>query len=209
VRSTLTGESVPLGELAQASIGLPGYTIPNDIPGLEATEHVRIDAMAYSNACAVVELEVDENTGAVKLLEVTFAHDCGTVIHPQIVEGQVMGGIAHGIGNSLFEWMRFDENAQPITTNLAEYMLPTAFEMPHVKLLHLASPSPLNELGIKGVGESGVLPMPAAIASAIDCALSDLRIKISQVPVFPNQLLDLIHKAKLTQAHQQIDCTSR
>ena len=209
VRSTLTGASAPLGELAQASIGLPGYTIPNDIPGLEATEHVRIDAMAYANACAVVELEVDENTGAVKLLEVTFAHDCGTVIHPQIVEGQVMGGIAHGIGNSLFEWMRFDENAQPITTNLAEYMLPTALEMPHVKLVHMASPSPLNELGIKGVGESGVLPMPAAIASAIDSALSDLGVKISQVPVFPNQLLDLIHKAKQTQAHQQTDCTSR
>ena len=201
VRSTVTHASASFGALAQASVGLPGYTIPNDVPGLEATEHVRIDAMAYANACAVVELEIDDNTGAVKLLDVTFAHDCGTVINPQIVEGQVVGGITHGIGNSLFEWMRFDENAQPITTNLAEYMLTTACDMPRIQLLHMSSPSPLNELGIKGVGESGVLPMPAAIASAIDSALSDLGVKVTQVPVFPNQLLELIQQAKLAKAH--------
>ena len=94
-----------------------------------------------------------------------------------------------------------DENAQPITTNLAEYMLTTACDMPRIQLLHMSSPSPLNELGIKGVGESGVLPMPAAIASAIDSALSDLGVKVTQVPVFPNQLLELIQQAKLAQAH--------
>ena len=200
VSSRVSGARASFAELAQASIGLPGYAIPNEIPGLEATEHVRIDAMAYANACAVVELEIDENTGDVRLLDVTFAHDCGTVINPQMVDGQVVGGITHGIGNSLFEWMRFDENAQPITTNLAEYMLTTATDMPRIQLLHMSSPSPLNELGIKGVGEGGVLPMPAAIASAIDSALSDLGIKVTQVPIFPNQLLELIEKAKSNQA---------
>jgi carbon-monoxide dehydrogenase large subunit len=197
VRSNLTGECAGFGELAIASIGLAGFAIPNEIPGLEATEHVRIDAMAYANATAVVELEVDEETGSIRLEKITFAHDCGKMIHPQSVNGQVIGGIAHGVGNSLFEWMGFNEDAQPVTTNLAEYLLVTSTEMPPIQLVHIESPSPLNELGIKGVGEAGVLPMAAAIASAVDDALADLGVTIRQVPIFPDQLLKAIQSENM------------
>ena len=153
--------------------------------------------MAYANATAVVELEVDEETGSIRLEKITFAHDCGKMIHPQSVNGQVIGGIAHGVGNSLFEWMGFNEDAQPVTTNLAEYLLVTSTEMPPIQLVHIESPSPLNELGIKGVGEAGVLPMAAAIASAVDDALADLGVTIRQVPIFPDQLLKAIQSENM------------
>jgi carbon-monoxide dehydrogenase large subunit len=191
-----TGAQAGFGELARASVGLAGFLMPNEIPGLEATEHVTIDAMAYANASAVVELEVDADIGAVTLHKVTFAHDCGTVIHPQIVEGQIIGGLAHGIGNALYEWMGFNEDAQPVTTNFAEYLLVTATEMPEVQIVHQESPSPLNALGIKGVGEAGVLPIPAAIASAVDDALADYGVIIRQVPIAPDRLLASIEAAR-------------
>ncbi|HTJ99528.1 MAG TPA: xanthine dehydrogenase family protein molybdopterin-binding subunit, partial [Bordetella sp.] len=157
-----------LADLARAAAGLPGFMMPGATPGLEATEQVIINDMAYGNASAVAEVEVDIETGAVTLRQIVFAHDCGRVIHPKIVEGQLLGGIAHGVGNALFEHMGFDENAQPVTTNLAEYLLVTATEMPAIALTHLESPTPLNELGVKGVGEAGVLPITAAVASAVD-----------------------------------------
>lgn len=190
------GKRVDFGELARAAAGVAGFYLPAQTPGIEACEQVIIDGMAYGNACAVVEVEVDDETGEIAMRNVVFAHDCGRVIHPQIVDGQIIGGIAHGIGNALFEWMGFDGNAQPITTNLAEYLLITATEMPPIKLLHLESPSPLNELGIKGVGEAGVLPMAAAIASAIDDALTDYGIHITDVPVSPMELLLKIEAAR-------------
>ena len=102
------------------------------------------------------------------------------------------GSIAHGIGNALFEFMAYDENAQPLTTTLAEYLLVTATEMPPVTILHMESPTALNPLGIKGVGEAGVIPIGAAIASAIDNALSPLSIKIDRLPLSPVDILRYI-----------------
>ena len=144
-------------------------------PGLEATEQVVIDDMTYSNGTAVVEVEVDVETGAVAIRNFVFAHDCGRVIHPMIVDGQIVGGVAHGIGNALFEWMGFGPDAQPLTTNLADYLLVTATELPRIVLLHQETPTPLNALGIKGVGEAGTLPTAAAIISAIEDALVAVR----------------------------------
>jgi len=147
-----------------------------------------IDDMAYSNGTAVAEVEVDIETGAVAIRSIVFAHDCGKVIHPMIVEGQVLGGVAHGIGNALFEWMGFDNDGQPVTTTLADYLLVTATEMAPVTLLHHESPTPLNELGIKGVGEAGTLPTAAAIISAIENALSDFGVHITQTPIRPAEI---------------------
>ncbi|WP_431281303.1 xanthine dehydrogenase family protein molybdopterin-binding subunit [Humitalea sp. 24SJ18S-53] len=182
-----------LGEIARATAGLPGFALPAGLgPGLIATEEVVIDAMAYANGSAVAEVEVDADTGGVTLRHIVFAHDCGRALHPRIVEGQLMGGIAHGIGNALFEEMRFDENAQPISTTLADYLLVTATEMPPVTIRHMESPSPLNPLGIKGVGEAGVIPIAAAIASAIEDALRPFGVRINRVPVSPVDILSLI-----------------
>jgi carbon-monoxide dehydrogenase large subunit len=187
---------VTLAAIARAVAGQPGFAIPGGRgPGLIASEEVVIDAMAYANGTAVAEVEVDAETGAVTILNLTFAHDCGNALHPRIVDGQLMGGIAHGIGNALFEHMRYDDQAQPTSTTLADYLLVTATEMPPVRLLHMHSPTPLNPLGIKGVGEAGVIPVPAAIASAIEDALQSFGVHIAQVPLSPVDLLALIDPA--------------
>jgi carbon-monoxide dehydrogenase large subunit len=185
-----------LADLARAAAGLPGFLMPGAAPGLQATEQVIINDMSYGNATAVAEVEVDIETGEVTLRQIVFAHDCGRVIHPKIVEGQILGGIAHGVGNALYERMAFDENAQPVTTNLAEYLLVTATEMPTITLAHLESPTPLNELGIKGVGEAGVLPITAAVASAVDHALQDTGLHITRVPISPVDLLQALEKTR-------------
>ena len=186
-----------IGRAARSIAGTAGYTLPGGMaPGLEATEHVVIDAMAYTNGTAVVELEVDVETGAVRIERLVFVHDCGRILHPVIVEGQLLGGVAHGIGNALYEWMRYDENAQPITSTLADYLLVSATEMPPVELAHQESPSPLNPLGVKGVGECGVVPIAAAVASAIEDALSPYKVRITRTPITPADIVALIAETK-------------
>jgi carbon-monoxide dehydrogenase large subunit len=103
--------------------------------------------------------------------------------------------VAHGIGNALYEWMGYDENAQPVTTNLGEYLLVTATEMPHVENTYRETPTPLNPLGVKGVGECGVVPVCAAVASAIEDALTPFGVRITQTPIFPAKLVELIAAA--------------
>ena len=187
---------IGLGEIARALEGLPGYPLPGGVaPGLEAEESVIIDDMVYSNGTAVAEVAVDIETGAVEITRFTIAHDCGKLIHPQIVEGQIVGGIAHGIGNALFERMVFDEQAQPLTTNLGDYLLAGATEMPPIEIIHRESPALFNDLGIKGVGESGVIPTPAAIIAAIEDALSPFGVQIAQAPLSPPAIVDLIERA--------------
>ncbi len=191
------GRSVALGEIARAVAGLPGYYVPGGVsPGLESTERVIINDMTYANGSAVVEVEVDIETGHVAVRRVVLAHDCGHVIHPKIVEGQILGGIVHGLGNALYEHMAFDENAQPLSMTLAEYLLVTSTEIPgQVELLHFESPTPLNALGVKGVGESGVIPMAAAVMSAIDDALSSFNVKVAKAPIAPHEIVALIEQA--------------
>jgi carbon-monoxide dehydrogenase large subunit len=188
---------VSFADVARATMGSPGFYLPGGVaPGMEATEHVIIDDMTYSNGTAVAEVEVDTDTGAVTVLKFILAHDCGRVIHPLIVEGQILGGVAHGIGNALFERMEFGADGQPLTTNLADYLLITATEMPRIDLLHQESPTPLNPLGIKGVGEAGTLPTPAAIVSAIEDALSPFGVRIGQMPVAPAHILAKIAEGR-------------
>jgi len=180
---------ISLGRIAKTMAGAPGFVLPGNLPpGLEATETVVIDAMTYGHGTAVAEVEVDLETAAVKLIRIVFVHDAGRIINPMIARGQVVGGIAHGIGNALYEWMAYDEEGQPITTTLADYLLITAAEMPTVELAHRETPTPLNPLGVKGIGESGVLPIPAAIASAVEDALAPFGIRIRRFPILPRDL---------------------
>jgi carbon-monoxide dehydrogenase large subunit len=189
-------QRVTFATLARNATGLPGFPLPGlDTPGIAADEQVVIDDMAYSNGTAIAEVEVDLEIGAVNVLSLTLAHDCGRMINPVLVDGQIVGGIAHGLGNALFEQLHFDANGQPLTTTLAEYMLITAAEMPPVDILHTQSPSPLNQLGVKGVGESGVIPILPVIASAIDDALSHWDLHIAKMPLFPPALRALIEQA--------------
>lgn len=190
-------QGIDLRKLAKEAVGLPGFVLPDsEGPSLEVLEHTIIDDMSYSSGSAVAEVEVDIETGQTRVLRFVIAHDCGVMVNPQNVDGQIMGGIAHGLGNALFEWMGFDSLAQPISTTLADYLLITSAEMPEIKIIHDQSPSPFNELGLKGVGESGVIPTPAVIASAVEDALSPFDIEINSVPLTPMFVRRLIRDAK-------------
>lgn len=188
---------VALAEVARAMAGSAGFRLPGGLPpGLDATESVVIDPMTYSNASACAEVEVDIATGRTKVKRVMFVHDAGRQINPKIVEGQIVGGIVHGIGNTLHEHMAYSSEGDPLTVTLADYTLMLAGMVPVIELGHRESLTPLNLLGVKGVGESGVLPMAAAISSAIEDALSDFDVRITQFPVMPRDIVDMISKAK-------------
>ncbi|MEP7329298.1 MAG: xanthine dehydrogenase family protein molybdopterin-binding subunit [Betaproteobacteria bacterium] len=185
--------SVPLGKIARLLRGIPGYDLPDGVgAGLEATIHWEPDAMAYANTFHACEVEVDVETGGVHLLRYVAMQDCGRLVNPLIVEGQIHGGIVHGIGNALFEYMRYDENAQPLSTTFADYLLPTSTEIPPLELLFMESPTTSNPLGVKGVGEVGTLPVTSAIASAVDDALSEYGVRIAAVPIDPVRIVEQI-----------------
>jgi carbon-monoxide dehydrogenase large subunit len=189
--------AVKLGELARILKGAPGYGFPEGIdPGLEANSTFRIDQLAYSNACHVVEVEVDIETGGVAIQRYAAIQDSGRRVNPAIVEGQIHGGIAHGIGNAMFEWMGYDAEGQPVTTTFADYLLPTATEMPTFETLYKETPSPRNPLGVKGVGELGVIPAAAALISAIEDALSPFGVHIAQMPIMPHEIVALIAQSR-------------
>jgi carbon-monoxide dehydrogenase large subunit len=184
---------VKLGELARILKGAPGYGFPADIdPGLDANVNWRTDALAYANACHVAEVEVDIETGGVRILNYVALQDSGILINPMMVDGQVQGGVAHGIGNALLEWMGFDEAGQPVTTTFADYLLPGAMEVPAIETLYKQTPSPLNPLGAKGAGEVSTIPTAAAVISAIEDALQPFGVRIAQTPVTPARLVELI-----------------
>jgi aerobic carbon-monoxide dehydrogenase large subunit len=185
--------SVKLGELARILKGAPGYGFPADVdPGLDANVNWRTDALAYANACHVAEVEVDPDTGGVTILNYVALQDSGTLINPMLVDGQVRGGVAHGIGNAVLEWMGYDESGQPITTTFADYLLPGAMEVPAIATLYKETPSPLNPLGAKGAGEVSTIPTAAAVISAIEDALQPFGVRIAQTPVTPQRLVELI-----------------
>jgi aerobic carbon-monoxide dehydrogenase large subunit len=187
--------AVSLAELARILQGAPGYSFPSGMePGLDATSHFRTDALAYANASHVVEVEVDPETGGVTLLKYLALQDAGRLINPMIVDGQIKGGIVHGIGNGLFEQMVHDGTGQPLTTNFADYLLPTATELPTIETIYTETPSPLNPLGAKGVGELGTVPAAAAVISAIEDALSEFNIQISEVPISPQYIVALLER---------------
>jgi aerobic carbon-monoxide dehydrogenase large subunit len=128
----------------------------------------------------------------VRILRYVVVSDCGRLINPMLVEGQLLGGVVHGIGNALLERMAYDENAQPLTASFADYLLPTATGLPRIEVITHISPSPLNPLGVKGVGECGVIPAAAAIMSAIENALEPFGVQVTETPLFPQRVLELI-----------------
>jgi carbon-monoxide dehydrogenase large subunit len=184
------------GELAKISQGMPGFTMPKGLTaGLEETKYFSPAQSTYCNGTAVVELEVDRETGHITILNYVMAHDSGKLINPMIVDGQVIGSVAHGIGNATLEWMQYDENAQPTTTNFGEYLLPMATDVPNIDIVHLETPSPLNPLGVKGAGEGGTIPAAAAIVGAIEDALSEYGVEFTEAPLIPQRVFQKLKEA--------------
>ena len=172
---------------------MAGGKLPSGfLPSLEATSYAGSTGSPIANGTNVAEVEVDILTGNVKLLKYSVAHDCGTMINPNIVEGQIIGGVVHGIGNALFERMIYSEAGQPLTNTYADYLLPLATEMPNIEIVHEESPSPLNGLGIKGAGEGGTIPATAAVIAAVENALEEFNIEIDYYPINPQHLTELI-----------------
>ncbi len=191
--------TLTLGQVARALTALPGYAIPaGSTPGLEASVNFAPPAMTYCNGTHVAEVEVDTETGHVRILRYVVVHDSGRLINPRIVEGQIVGGLVHALGNALLEEMIFDAEGQPLSTTYAEYLLPTAWGLPRIELHHMTSPTPHNPLGAKGAGESGTLPVTAAIASAVENALAPFRISIDRVPIMPADIAAAVARARRT-----------
>jgi carbon-monoxide dehydrogenase large subunit len=189
-------KSLAFSELGRLLRGIPGYDLPRGAgAGLESTRFWEPDTMTYANASHACEVEVDVDTGEVRLLRYVAVQDSGTIINPMIAEGQVHGGIVHGIGNALFEFMRYDDQGQPQSATFADYLLPTSTEIPHLELIFMQSPTPTNPLGVKGIGEAGTVPVTSCISSAIDDALADFNVEVTAIPVSPVHLVEQIDSA--------------
>jgi len=184
-------------ELAFKAAGMPGVSMAGGLtPGIEHTSYFTPDQSTYSNGTQVVEVEVDIETGGVEILRYIVMHDCGHVINPMVVKGQVEGGVAHGVGNALFEQMIYDSNAQPVNVNFGEYLLPGSTDVPRLELHHMETPSPLNPIGVKGAGEAGTIPAIAAIIAAVENALSPFNAKIAKAPITPSEIVALVRAAR-------------
>jgi aerobic carbon-monoxide dehydrogenase large subunit len=153
---------------------------------------------ATSNGVHAAIIEVDPQTFDLRILKYVVVHDCGTVINPMILAGQIHGGVAQGIGNAFYEKLSFDDQGQLLNASLADYLLPTALEVPRMELDHTVTPSPLNPLGIKGAGEAGAIPVGPLFAQAIEDALDLKRkeVELLEIPLSPSRLFELTRKAR-------------
>ena len=193
------GAEVSLAKVAQAARPGWDHSRPAGVDaGLEETFYFEPPTVTWSYAAHAAVVAVDAETGNVRVENYAVAHDCGVVVNPMLVEGQIVGGTVQGIGGALFEKMTFDATGQPLTTTLAEYLLPTAADVPRFALAHQHSPSPLNPFGVKGVGEGGPIAPPAAIANAIADALRPLRIEFNETPIAPHEVVEAVRKAATT-----------
>jgi carbon-monoxide dehydrogenase large subunit len=172
----------------------PGAVLADDEePGLEARGYYAPPQSTFASGCHAAVVEVDPDTGRVAVLEYVAQHDCGTMVNPTVVEGQVCGGVAQGIGGALYERLVYDEAGQLLSGSFVDFLMPTAAEVPAIEVVHLETPSPLNPLGVKGVGEAGVIPVAPLIAEAIDDALSPFGARVREMPISPDQVLALLH----------------
>jgi CO/xanthine dehydrogenase Mo-binding subunit len=186
--------SISLGELAVLANPLRGAVEPGTEPGLEATAYFGPKYGAIAFGVHAMILEVDPETMMVEIKRYVVVEDCGTVINPLILDGQIHGGVAMGIGNAFYEQLIYDENAQLLNASFADYLIPSACEVPRIEIGHHETRSPLNPLGTKGVGEAGTIPVPALFAQALENALPEHDLEILEMPLSPNRLFELLHE---------------
>lgn len=166
---------------------------PEQEPGLEAhSRYAPRDRFTWSNACHICTCEIDPGTGAVALLRYVVSEDCGVMINPTVVEGQIAGGVVQGIGGALYEQLKYDEEGNPLATTFVDYLLPTAAEVPVIEYGHLETPAPTNPGGHKGMGEGGAIASPPAVINAVADALAPLGVTVRSQPLSPSEILSLI-----------------
>ena len=202
---SLAGGAVvgPQGSVTLAEVARTWYRRPQDLPstvdprGLEATigyKPVR-DSGTFSYAAHIATVAVDPEIGHVEILDYAIVEDGGRLINPLVVDGQIYGGLAQGIGTALYEEMRFDASGQPLASTFADYLLPGPTEVPAPKLGHMETPAPYTEFGQKGIGEGGAIAPPAAIGNAVNDALKDLGAELLHSPITPRRVLEAIAAA--------------
>ena len=188
--------SISLGTLAQRANPLRGAVKPGTEPGLESTNYFGPERGATASGAHAMILEVDPETMLVEVQKYVVVHDCGEVINPLILDAQVVGGVAQGIGNAFYEQLIYDENGQLVNGSFIDYLLPTALDVPSVTVAHQVTPSPLNPLGVKGAGEAGAIPVGALFAQAVENALAGSGLEVLEIPLSPNRLWELVGAAK-------------
>ena len=187
--------AIPLGELAKRANPMRGAVKPGTEPGLEATDYFGPERGATASGVHAMIVEVDPETMMVEIKRYVVVHDCGTVINPMILEGQIQGGVAQGLGNAFYEQLHWDDNGQLLNASFMDFLLPTADTVPHVEMDHVVTPSPLNPLGIKGAGEAGAIPVAPLFAQAVEDALIDFGVELNEIPLSPNRLFELVAEA--------------
>jgi carbon-monoxide dehydrogenase large subunit len=187
---------ISLGELALRANPLRGAVKPGTEPGLESTNYFGPETGATSSGVHAMILEVDPETMMVRIRKFVVVHDCGRVINPMILEGQIRGGVAQGIGNAYYEQLIFDDYGQLLTGSFMDYLIPTSQEIPQIDVGHAETPSPLNPLGIKGAGEAGAIPVGPLFAQALENALGLKNVEILEIPISPSRLWELVQMEK-------------
>ena len=186
--------AIKLGDLAVRANPLRGAVKPGTEPGLEATEYFGPEMGTTANGVHAMLVEVDMQTFMVAIKRYVVVHDCGTVINPLILDGQIHGGVAQGIGNAFYEQLAFDESGQLLNASFMDYLIPTATDVPPIEIGHVETPSPLNPLGVKGAGEAGAIPTGALFAQAVEDALQETGLEILEIPLSPNRLFELVER---------------
>ncbi len=187
---------ISLGELSGKANPLRGAVRPGTEPGLESTAYFGPDRGSTASGVHAIIVEVDPETATVAITRYLVVHDCGTIINPMLVEGQIHGGVAHGIGNAFYEKLIYDEQGQLLNASFMDYLLPTATDVPPIETAHRETPSPYNVVGLKGVGEAGCIPTGAVFAQAVEDALAGSGVEITEIPLSPNRLFELIEAAR-------------
>ena len=185
-----------LGELSGKANPLRGAVRPGTEPGLESTAYFGPDRGSTASGVHAMIVEVDPETATVEIKRYLVVHDCGTIINPMLVEGQIHGGVAQGIGNAFYEQLVYDEQGQLLNASFMDYLIPTASDVPPIETAHRETPSPYNPVGLKGVGEAGCIPTGALFAQAVEDALAGSGVEITEIPLSPNRLFELIEAAR-------------
>jgi carbon-monoxide dehydrogenase large subunit len=173
--------------------GLP----PGEDPGLDETSHFEAPGAAYSFGTAAAVVSVDAETGEFEIEKFVMVHDCGTPVNPKLIEGQVRGGLAQGLGAALAEELIYDpETGQLLNGTMMDYFAPTACDLPPIELLHTSVPSPVTPLGVRGAGEVGCIPPAAAVANAICDALADFGVELDRLPITPERIWQALRLAR-------------
>jgi aerobic carbon-monoxide dehydrogenase large subunit len=194
----------PSGRIAVADVARTWYRRPQDLPndldpgGLELTAGYKAkrDSGTFSYAAHAAVVAVDPETGETEILDYVVVEDGGVLVNPMIVDGQIWGGAAQGIGTALYEEMRYDAHGQPLASTLSDYLLPGPTEVPEIRILHMQTPSPYTRFGQKGVGEGGAIAPPAAITNAINDALAALGVELTTLPMSPRRIADAVARAR-------------